>query len=180
MIRQKLIGKVIKYPKTGPIPNQSEMSQISSHFTKFQILYSDAYFTTEILQSLNQKRLLDSINVVNFNHNRMNGNFGVANQYQKVPKDTLRVNLLYMSLKIGAEIKNKNKDVVCKYMQAIIQGVELLDKKDIHITQVQENLQRFIMAEKSNLSSIYLEEDMISLVNYLNREKAESKVPNFQ
>jgi len=56
----------------------------------------DAFLTNEILAALFRFEIIDAIKLIKYNFDRLKG-FQSKTSYQKIPRDALRVGLLYLT-----------------------------------------------------------------------------------
>ena len=78
---------------------------------------------------------MESIALVKYNFHRLGG-FSTTTNYRKIPRDTIRVGMLYLSSEINNLLVNKEKDKR-KYLEILLsihEGLKVLDKHDIHRT----------------------------------------------
>jgi hypothetical protein len=95
----------------------------------------DANITAEILHQLKQMNVLESLALVKYNYNRV-GFSPSTNAYRKVPRDTLRVCMLYLTSEINKYLV-KNETDPLKFLEILLvihECLKMLDKTDVHRT----------------------------------------------
>lgn len=99
--QELIIGQATKYPKTGPILDLGESNKYRGKLLKeFISISADILYTNEVLANLKNGNVIDAIIWVKKNVERMGG-FFVANGYQRIPRDALRVAILSLCSKIN-------------------------------------------------------------------------------
>jgi hypothetical protein len=88
----------------------------------------DANITAEILYQLKQMNVLESLALVKYNYNRV-GFAPSTNTYRKVPRDTLRVCMLYLTSEINKYLVRNERDPL-KFLEILLVIHECLKMLD--------------------------------------------------
>ena len=121
----------------------------------------DAFITNEILEKLSKYEVKEALCLIKFNFDRLNG-FQFQNSYRKIPRDALRVGLIYLTSKINLMIVTKIVDRSDYHLQliAIFNGLTMLEKNDVHRKQIVSNLRHTLEYCKGFLDEINVFNDI--------------------
>lgn len=126
------VGKSSKYPKNGPQLDAGEKIKFEKFKAEFIKEKIDMVFTNEILFNIKLDPV-QALGIIKENYLRQNG-FNTANCYSKIPRDVVRVGVLYLCSMINKELAtgDKNCAQIMTYLLSIYEGLKLLQHDDPH------------------------------------------------